>query len=80
LTGNLPIEKIAHYQARIRFWDAIWSIVENRSGLAEIMASFALPSKRRPCPDWLDSSGITAGQEIVSSKKGVFVGGFASHE
>jgi hypothetical protein len=33
------------------------------------MAGFTLVSKPEPCPDRLDSPGINAGQQILSSKK-----------
>jgi len=43
---------------------------ENRSGLAKKTASFALGYEPRLRPDQFDSPGVTAGQQIVSPKKG----------
>jgi hypothetical protein len=51
----------------------------NRSGLAEITASFALGSKPGLHPDSLDSPGISAGQEMFQEKRGVLFKHFASH-
>jgi hypothetical protein len=51
---------------------------ENRSGLAEKTASFALGYEPRLRPDQFDSPGIAAGQQIVSPKKWGIVQAFCA--
>ena len=46
-----------------------WATPENRSGLAEIMASFALASKLGLCPESPVSPRVSVRQQIISSKK-----------